>query len=472
MPTPSSVRLRFGYASGALVTGAFTTLPGLLLLPYLTDTLGVGAALAGLVVLVPKAWAVLLTPLAGRAGDRTHAARGSRRRHILTGGLGAAAGFAAMLAGVADGPAGVAWTGLGFLLTATAFAYFQAAYAALPADLADSARERTRLVGGRVAGIAVAALTVGSAGPAIVDAGGGSLGGHRLAGLFGAAVMAAGALAVAFGAARTPPTTPPAPHTAEPPSPPTAAPTAPPRTAHRAPAPRRLALLRELPAFAALLHTTALQTAATGCLLAAGPYFAAHILHDPGLTPVLVAAFVAPNLLVVPLWTRFAARRGHRTALRAAGALFAGGCLLLTAAPALPAPYVPAVLLLVGAGHAGQLLFLYAMLAETAAHDSARTGRNRVGALSGLFSSAEALGIAAGPFLVALVALQPFGYTPSTTGQAAPQSATAQAGVLAAMTLLPAALTAAALLLLHARRPRTPAPAAAHTAGELAQPRL
>ena len=66
VPTPSSVRLRFGYASGALVTGAFTTLPGLLLLPYLTDTLGVGAALAGLVVLGPKAWAVLLTPLAGR----------------------------------------------------------------------------------------------------------------------------------------------------------------------------------------------------------------------------------------------------------------------------------------------------------------------------------------------------------------------------------------------------------------------
>jgi len=36
VPTPSSVRLRIGYACGALVTGAFTTLPGLLLLPYLT----------------------------------------------------------------------------------------------------------------------------------------------------------------------------------------------------------------------------------------------------------------------------------------------------------------------------------------------------------------------------------------------------------------------------------------------------
>lgn len=62
-PAPLSARLRFGYASGSLVTGTFTTLPGLLLLPYLTDTLGVGAALAGAIVFVPKAWDAVLNPL-------------------------------------------------------------------------------------------------------------------------------------------------------------------------------------------------------------------------------------------------------------------------------------------------------------------------------------------------------------------------------------------------------------------------
>ena len=55
---PTSVRA--GYSSGSLVTGAFGTVPGLLLLPYLTDTLGVAAAVAGLLVLTPKA----LDPLA------------------------------------------------------------------------------------------------------------------------------------------------------------------------------------------------------------------------------------------------------------------------------------------------------------------------------------------------------------------------------------------------------------------------
>lgn len=49
-------RVRAGYALGSLVTGAFGTVPGLLLLPYLTDTLGIVAGVAGLLMLVPKAW--------------------------------------------------------------------------------------------------------------------------------------------------------------------------------------------------------------------------------------------------------------------------------------------------------------------------------------------------------------------------------------------------------------------------------
>jgi Na+/melibiose symporter-like transporter len=63
-------RVLAGYALGSLVTGAFGTVPGLLLLPYLTDTLGVAAGVAGLLVLLPKAWDVVVNPMAGRLSDR------------------------------------------------------------------------------------------------------------------------------------------------------------------------------------------------------------------------------------------------------------------------------------------------------------------------------------------------------------------------------------------------------------------
>src|SRR6201999_2223654 len=83
-----------GYALGSLVTGAFGTVPGLLLLPYLTDTLGVAAGAAGLLVLAPKAWDVLINPVAGRISDRTRTSMGARRPFLLLGGLALAVLFA------------------------------------------------------------------------------------------------------------------------------------------------------------------------------------------------------------------------------------------------------------------------------------------------------------------------------------------------------------------------------------------
>src|SRR5690349_17782440 len=91
-PAPESVdghlprRVRIGYSTGSLVTGAFGTVPGLLLLPYLTDTLGVAAGVAGMLVLLPKAWDVVVNPMAGRLSDRTRTRWGARRPYLLIAG--------------------------------------------------------------------------------------------------------------------------------------------------------------------------------------------------------------------------------------------------------------------------------------------------------------------------------------------------------------------------------------------------
>src|SRR3954471_7078184 len=123
-------RVRAGYALGSLVTGAFTTVPGLLLLPYLTDTLGVAAGLAGVLVFAAKAWTVLLNPVAGRVSDRTTTRIGPRRPYVLGAGLAVGAAFAVTFAGP-FAAAGAAWAIGGYLLASTAFAFFQAPYAAM-----------------------------------------------------------------------------------------------------------------------------------------------------------------------------------------------------------------------------------------------------------------------------------------------------------------------------------------------------
>src|SRR6185312_9425654 len=105
-------RVLAGYSLGSLVTGAFGTVPGLLLLPYLTDTLGVAAGVAGLLVLLPKAWDVLVNPVAGRISDR----RGDRRPFLLVAGLVLAVLFAAIFAGpVGSGAGAGAYVALAFL---------------------------------------------------------------------------------------------------------------------------------------------------------------------------------------------------------------------------------------------------------------------------------------------------------------------------------------------------------------------
>ncbi|MCU1635020.1 MAG: transporter, partial [Cryobacterium sp.] len=57
------------YAIGSLGTGGFATLPGLVLVYYLTDTLGVAALAAGLVVTLAKIWDVLIDPIIGTRSD-------------------------------------------------------------------------------------------------------------------------------------------------------------------------------------------------------------------------------------------------------------------------------------------------------------------------------------------------------------------------------------------------------------------
>jgi len=198
------VRTRFGYALGSLSTGAFGTVPGLLLLPYLTDTLAVSASVAGLLVLLPKAWDVFFNPVAGRISDRTTGRLGARRPYLLYGGIALAFTFAALFAGPDTGSPTVdaLYVAFVFLLCATAFAFFQVPYNALPAELTTSPTERTSLTAWRIAVLAIAILISGAGAPALRDAVGG-LAGYRIMGIAVGVLILVGSIAVFIGTART-----------------------------------------------------------------------------------------------------------------------------------------------------------------------------------------------------------------------------------------------------------------------------
>ncbi|HTF06777.1 MAG TPA: MFS transporter [Asanoa sp.] len=425
--TPLPRRVHAGYALGSLVTGAFGTVPGLLLAPYLTDTLGVAAWLAGVLVWAPKAWDVLVNPVAGRISDRTRGRWGARRPYLLVGGLVLAVLFAAIFAAPFGSGRG-GYVALAFLLAATSYAFFQVPYVAMPAELTDSYSERTRLLTWRVAVLAVAILVSGAIAPLVVNAGGDGIPGYRWMGLFVAALIVVGTIAVFVGTSGAPTGT----------------------VQESEPSLRaQLAVASRNRPFRLLLTCFMIQAAGIAMILAGVQYFADHVLYSPDAGPtVLFACFVGPAVLVMPIWTRVGARVGKARAFVRASLLFAAGALLLVLAPVLPAVAIYLIVGMLGMAYAGQQVFGLAMLPDCIAYDTARTGKRQAGVFTGLWTAGETFGLALGPGIYLLV-LQIFGYVSSTSGEAAPQDSTARLGVLLGFTVLPGLLVGLAVLLMR-----------------------
>jgi len=415
-------RVRAGYALGSLVTGAFGTVPGLLLLPYLTDTLGVAAGIAGLLVLAPKAWDVLINPVAGRISDRTRTRWGARRPFLLAGGLALAVLFALIFAAPVVSATYVA---LMFLAAATAFAFYQVPYVAMPAEMTDDYAERTRLMTWRVAILAVAILVSGALSPMVTKQFGGGIPGHRAMGVFVAVLIVIGTAGSFFGTGNAP-----------------VGKVLPSEPSFGA----QLRVVRGNRPFRVLLICFVIQSAGIATMLAGVSYFATQILDSPdtGAT-LLFACFVGPALLVMPIWIRAGRRLGKLRAFVLAALLFAAAAALLALAPVLPAAIVYVITGLVGAGYAGQQVFALAMLPDCIALDAGRTGRRQAGVFTGLWTAGETFGLALGPGIFALV-LAAFGYVSSATGEAALQTGTAKVGVLLGFTLVPAVVVASALI--------------------------
>jgi len=119
------------------------------------------------------------------------------------------------------------------------------------------------------------------------------------------------------------------------------------------------------------------------------------------------------------------------------------GALLLTLAGQVPPVAVYAATGLVGVGYAGAQVFPMAMLPDTAAVDAARSGSNRAGVFTGVWTAGETLGLALGPGIFGLV-LAAGGYV-SSRATTATQPDSAVTAIVLGFSALPAALALASL---------------------------
>lgn len=426
-----------GYSLGSVGTGGYATLPGLVLAYYLTDTLGVAAAVASVVVFAPKALDVLINPYIGFRSDADAARTGTRRRFLLLGALGLPVFFAltfAVPSGVST-LAGSLWVTTAFVCAAIAFSLFQVPYIALPAELTDDYHERSRLMSWRVALLAVAILLFGAGGPALRELGGGGRPGYLLMGVVAGLALGLGMLAVWRIA---------------------------PRTNDVGPDPSdassghtmadSLAAVRSSGPFRFLLGAFMLQALATGCMLGAAQYVATYLLESEGAVSILFVALVAPALAVMPMWIRLVRAWGKRGAYFLASGLFLASSVAMLGLLASPGPWVYAMVALAGTGYAGMQMLPMSMLPDVISdHQNATTGSVRAGAFSGVWTAAETVGLALGPAVVLMI-LAATGFVSSTAGNHVTQSAGAIFGVVIAFAAVPAVLVAASMVALRGYR--------------------
>ena len=419
------------YAIGSIGTGGFSALPGLVLVYYLTDTLGVTAIVAGLLVTVAKVWDVVIDPVIGGRSDRSLAHTGSRRRFMMLGAVLLPVFFIltfAVPAGMGPLVSGI-WVFVAFVLAATAFSLFQVPYIALPAELSDNYDERTRLLTWRVVVLTFAILLFGAGGPALRSLGGGSTYlGYLLMAVVAGLLIGGGLFASSFVAKKgLVPTSVPKPVSI--------------RENYAA---GFRALKRSQP-FRALLLTFLLQGLATGLMLAGAQYVATYVLQSEDAVTFLFVALIAPALLAAPLWGKVANRIGKERGFTYATILYAVAALSMIGLLWAPGDWVYIPVAVAGAAYAGMQSLPMAMLPDVISHDAVANGEGQAGTFGGMWTAGETTGMALGATVLTIV-LALSGYAESVAGVEVVQSASAVAGIVVSFSVVPAALLALSLI--------------------------
>ena len=409
-PLPAlSAPAYFGYGVGMVGERIFRDAPALLLLIFMTDQLGIPAAMAGLAIFVPKIAIVILDPLVGGFSD-TFRSRWGRRRPLMF--VGAVVTSLALIAffhvpHLQGAPAQAAYMAVMIAIGFAGYALFSVPYLTMASEIVSTAAERTRLMAMRVAFMAVG-LTIGAYAGGIVELGGGGRAGYATMSWLFAAIclvtMLISVLATGFAQARE-------------------------RIGEPLSLRRKLAIVTGNERFRLLLLIGFLQKLGEGIGYGSFAYFCIYVVDQPlGSMALVVLSAMTAQALSQPLWL-WAGARWSPTTLYTVGVL--GWCVnlgLWLLMKGQPQWLLIPIGVQAGLASGGFLTVTLAMMANGIADDSSQAGRNQEGLYSGVWLAAEKVAFAAGALIVGLL-LQLSGFQEASAGARAVQSRSAVFGI-------------------------------------------
>lgn len=443
--TPLTLKEKLCYGLGDVGNALAVSSISFWLLIYLTDVAGLGAFLAGIAMMIGRAWDALADPLVGWITDHTQTKWGKRRPFLLFAAIPYAIFYAAlwMVPGFENERHVFLYVTIALLLFNTCFAFVIVPYASLTAAITNDYNERISLTGFRMVA-SQSSFLVGAAVPSalvlwitapdggeaffarfglthLVETIFGSWAhtarqGYAIVAICFAFIIVASCWTVFWGI-REKLANAPSDHSANPFS-------------------YGIGIIKQLKLnkpYRMAVSILCLSECAAALVAVNLPYYLQYVLGlEAERTKILICLFLGA-ICAIPLWTFVGKRRGKSETYRVVVLVYAG---LLCALPFMPAgAAVPTYIFAVlgGVCHAAALMIPWSMIPDVVEYDELNSGIRREGLFYGgsLFSYklATALGV-----LLSGTTLELIGYVPNV-----PQAAETILGMKAFISLGPAA---------------------------------
>ncbi len=388
--------MKAGWGIGTLSVAIGLTTQNMLVLRFMVDFVGIGAATAGFIIAISKIYDAVTDPVMGIASDHTPARFGRRRPYLLAGGVLLAISMLAIfnVPSDMDVSARVFYMAGVLVLFATAYTMFNVPYLAMPAEMTEGYDQRSDLMSYRIYAVALSGMLASFAGPLIINAYGGGEDGHRMMSYVLAPIILGAAIVCFFATRNAPFTT---------------------RQHDKSVGfGEQIRLAAQNKPFFLLLaikFCTLLNLGVSSIM----PFFFTYILE---ISYAFLGTFALCTQLSLmfsqPLWLWVSARIGKRNTYMVALCV----AMITPLSWLLAGPGEPLVLLfgraiIAGCAAGGVLLMGQALLPDTIEYDYLKTGLRREGVFAGLYTTVEKLATALGVAMIGTF-LGAMGYVEST----------------------------------------------------------
>lgn len=420
-----SIREKLGFGVCDLGGNLFFTAMGFWSLNYLTDTVGLSAALAGIAVFIGKLWDAVTDPVVGFISDRTNTRWGRRRPYIFFGSipLFLSMWFFFTNPGIENPVLLTVWATFALMLLNTAYTLVNIPYSSLTPELTDDYHERTSLNGFRFAFAVIGTILGAAAVLPIVNSFPDKSSGYSGAGAILGLIMALTALATFFGVRE--------------------------KGHKNREYPKEkffatyLAVFKNKP-YLIVLATYALNLTGLNFLQGILVYYTKYIYRNEDLTTPAMVLLLITAMICIPISVLVSKRIGKKRTYQICFAVLGSACMAIFAlGHVLGENFFLVMMVYAGIGIGFGYVAPWAMVPDTIEYDAIRSGKRKEGAYYGMWTLFSKGGQALSIVVSGLV-LSAGGYAAEAI-----QSASSQMAIRLLIGPLPLVMFIAAIVLIN-----------------------